>query len=259
VHQEGYYDIRHGAAGYSPIIGTFGALAVPAIILVFPLVNEKPPVQHNLIVLSAGLLIVTLIGSITGAIGLSAIGAERDLTANLVPSAMYLAVTVSVSLVAMLGAFAVLADVYLQGFAILFVAITGIAGLTGIFFTALSVADSWNTGPSGLSTKSYWQNSQWIKSQRHAERQAVAVICVNSVPAIAGILLAVSGVNVHLDSAGVSLIVVSTLALTMLGTGMGAMRTRHSTPQKGLRWYEAYGTAAIISLYTIIMMIFLPR
>lgn len=34
---EGKYDIRRGAAGYSPVIGTFGALAVPAIILVFPL------------------------------------------------------------------------------------------------------------------------------------------------------------------------------------------------------------------------------
>jgi len=32
---EGRYDIRQGAAGYAQIIGTFGALAVPALFVLF--------------------------------------------------------------------------------------------------------------------------------------------------------------------------------------------------------------------------------
>lgn len=42
---EGRYDVRRGAAGYSPVIGTFGALAVPAIIVLFTVPRPPGPQQ----------------------------------------------------------------------------------------------------------------------------------------------------------------------------------------------------------------------
>jgi hypothetical protein len=254
---EGHYDIRRGAAGYSPVIGTFGALAVPAIILVFSF-GQTHGSRAPLVALAAGLLIVALIGSMLGAIGLAAIGAEHDLTANLVPAAMYIAVAVSVSLVAMLGAFEVLAVLYLRGPTTLFAVITGVAGVAGLFFTALSTADSWHTGPSDLAEKKAWQETQWIRSQEQAEHQTVIVILLSCLPAAAGIALRLAGVHTSPNSTGVSWLVGAALALSMIATGAGALRTRHSTPQKGLRWQEAYGTTIAISLYTLMMMIFLP-
>ena len=61
--------------------------------------------QVPVIALAGGLLIVVVIGSLAGAIGLAAIGAERDATANLVPATMFLAVAVSISLIAVLTIF----------------------------------------------------------------------------------------------------------------------------------------------------------
>lgn len=249
---------NRGAAGYSPVIGTFGALAVPAIIVVF-LLGQAHGLPTSLVALAAGLLIVAMIGSITGAIGLAAIGAEHDLTANLVPAAMYPAVAVSVSLVAMLGAFEVLAVLYLRGPTTLFAVITGVAGVAGVFFTALSIADSWHTGPSDPAEKSTWQKTQWIQSQQHAEQQTVIVILLSSVPAVTGIALRLTHFHTSPDPTATTWLVGAALALAMAATGAGALRTRHATLQKGLQWQEAYGTTIAISLYTLVMMIFLPR
>ena len=113
---EGWYDIRRGAAGYAPIVGAFGALSVPAIVFLFTILSSEPPrmftKQVPVIALAGGLLIVVVIGSLAGAIGLAAIGAERDATANLVPATMFLAVAVSISLIAVLAAFEALATLY---------------------------------------------------------------------------------------------------------------------------------------------------
>jgi hypothetical protein len=254
---EGKYDIRRGAAGYSPVIGTFGALAVPAIILVFPLGHTRGA-DAPLIALAAGLLIAALIGSITSAIGLAAIGAEQDLTANLVPAAMYLAVAASVSLISMLAAFEVLAALDLNSLVTMFALITGVAGWAGVFFTALSIADSWHTGPSNPAEKTKWQRSQWIREPEQGDRRTLHVLGVSSLPVATGIVLRAAHIHVTPNSTGVAWLVGVTLALSMLAVGAGAFRTRHSTPQKGLRWQEAYGTTVAIGLYTLVMMIFIP-
>lgn len=255
---EGRYDIRRGAAGYAPIIGTFGALAVPAIVVLFSAVHELPA---SLLTMAAGLLIVAMIGSITGAIGLAAIGAERDLTANLVPAAMYLAVAVSLSLVAMLGAFEVLAVNYFKDSSAsttLFAVITGIAGLMAVMFTALSVADSLHTGPSDPVEKAAWQSTQWIQTQKQAERRTLTAVGMGFIPALTGIGLRLAQVYVTPNSAEVTWLVGSALGITTLVVGIGASRTRHTWPQKGLRWQEAYATTLVIGLYTLALVIFLP-
>lgn len=257
---EGRYDIRRGAAGYSPVIGTFGALAVPAIIVLFTVSRPPGPHEAPLVALAAGLLIVAMIASITGSIGLAAIGAEQDATANLVPATMFLAVAVSVSLVAVLAAFEVLAVIYLPGSKTLFAVITGAAGLAGTFFTALSIADSWHTGPADPAEKRVWQKTQWLKSQQQADRQTLAAIGISSVPAVTGIVLRIAGVHTSPTDADATWLVVAALALALAAVAKGAFRTRHPVagPQKGLRRGEAYGTTIAISLYALVMMIFLP-
>src|SRR6202040_642395 len=96
---EGRYDIRQGAAGYAQIIGTFGALAVPALFVLFAVPQASSSQRAPLVALAAGLLIVAILASTGGAIGLAAIGAEQELTGNLVPAVMFLGVAASVSLV----------------------------------------------------------------------------------------------------------------------------------------------------------------
>lgn len=110
---EGRYDIRQGAAAFAPIVGALGALAVPAIIVLFTSRQESVASRGPFLSLAAGLLIVAMIGSLTGALGLAAIGAEQDLTANLVPATMFLLMPVVISIVAILAAFEVLAALYL--------------------------------------------------------------------------------------------------------------------------------------------------
>lgn len=107
---EGYYDSRAGASAYAPLVGTFGALAVTAIVVLFSTSKALSPTQ---LALATGLLAVGVFGSLAGSFGLAAIGAEQDPTANLPPAIMYVAVPVTTSVVSILGAFEVLAKVYI--------------------------------------------------------------------------------------------------------------------------------------------------
>ena len=255
---EGRYDIRRGAEGYAPIIGAFGALAVPAIIVLFTVPRSRGPAP--LVALAAGLLVVAMIASITSSIGMAAVGAEQDATANLVPAVMFLAVAVAVSLVAVLAAFEVLAAIYLPHSTKLFAVIAGAAGLAGSFFAALGIADSWHTGPADPAEKAIWQTTQWIRTQRQADEQTLRVTSVSAVPAMAGIALRIAGVHATPTAGLATWLVIATFALAMAAVGRGAFRTRHPVhgPQKGLRRREAYGTTLAISLYALVMMIFLP-
>lgn len=257
---EGRYDIRQGAAGYAPIVGAFGALAVPAIIVLFTVPPRPGPDRAPLVALAAGFLIVAMIASILGSVGLSAIGAEQDATANLVPAVLLLAIAVVVALVAVLGAFEVLAAIYLPGSAKLFAVITGVAGLVGAFFMAQGIPDAWHTGPADAAEKRTWLATQWIKSRRQAHRQSLMVSAVSAVPALAGIALRIAGVHAEPTATTSTWIVVAAFALAMGAIAMGALRVRHPLDgvQKGLRRREAYGTTIAISLYTLMIVIFLP-
>ena len=106
MRPEGYYDLRQGAAGFAPIVGALGALAVPAIVVLFT--AKSSPKDSVFVALSAGLLIVGMISSLTAAFAMAGIAAERALTANLPPAIIFAGVPVVVSMVSILGAFEVL-------------------------------------------------------------------------------------------------------------------------------------------------------
>jgi hypothetical protein len=77
-----------------------------------------------------------MIGSFAGSLGLAAIGAEEDSTANLVPATLFLHVSVMLSVVVVLAAFEVLAALYLPESKTLLALITATAGLIGSLTTS---------------------------------------------------------------------------------------------------------------------------
>lgn len=256
---EGRYDVRKGAAAYAPIVGAFGALAIPTVTVLFT--ASKPPHSDKLVVLACGLLVIATIGSLTGSIGLAAIGAERDHTANLPPAVMYTAVPVVISLLAVLASFEVLAAVYLPHEKGLFAITTGAGGLAGTFFTSFAITDSWQSGPSDPAVKDTWRTTQWIKSKEDAQRQGDRVALVSSAPVIAGVVLRLCGVHLGISPTGVNWLVGSGLLLAMAGTFGGVQRTKHAmedSDQQALREWEAYLTTVSVGLYTLTVLIFLP-
>ncbi|MBY8878397.1 hypothetical protein [Actinacidiphila acidipaludis] len=162
---EGRYDIRKGAASYAPIVGAFGALAIPTVTVLFT--SNKPPHTEKLVLLACGLLVVATIGGLTGSVGLAAIGAERDHTANIPPAVMYTSVPVVISILSVLASFEVLAAMYLPDEKGLFAVTTGVGGLAATYFVSFAVADSWQSGPADPALKATWQATQWITSNLH--------------------------------------------------------------------------------------------
>jgi hypothetical protein len=257
---EGHYDIRKGAAGYAPIVGAFGSLAVPAIILLFT--TPKPHVLNQTAdtAMAAGLLVVAMVGSVIASIAMAAIGAEIDETANLPAEIMYEGLAVVVSLIDVLAAFAALAALYLPSASLLLILITGIGGLIGIFFMAAVVADSFHSGPTDPNDLAIWRPTQWIQSREHAEAASNVVAAIAAVPTIFGIVLRILDFRILPTTTTATSITIASLAITVFGIVVGVLRSAHALDgfQKGLRPTEAIGTTALASLYVFALMIFLP-
>lgn len=254
---EGHYDIRKGAAAYAPIIGAFGALAVPAITVLF---TTSKSGNETLITLAAGLLVVAMLGSLASSIALAAVGAEQDETANLPAAVMFVAVGVVISMIAVLAAFEVLAAIYLPASKTLFAVMTGAGGLIGVYFTSFAVGDCWRAGPSDPAVKKVWQGTQWIKSPQQGYREAMRLAGISSLPAAAGIILRLFEVKFTPTPANVNALVGIGLAVAITGTLWGTQRTAHALDgnQKGLRRYEAYITSVTAGLFTLTVLAFLP-
>ena len=256
----GHYDVRQRAAGYAPIIATFGALAVPAIIVLFTLPPKPAPQTAPFIALAAGLLILAMIGSFTGAIGMAAIGAEQEPTANLPAAIMFVAVPAALSVIAVLAAFEVLAAIYLPHSKTLFAVIVGVGGMAATFFTAFAIGDSWHTGPADPVERRLWLRTQWLRSHAQAYKWANLAGGIGVIPAVTGILVRILGAGVAPTTSVVNWLVGSGLGLVITGTAFGMLRTSHPVDgvQKSLRPFEAFGTTLAIGLYVLTLMIFLP-
>ena len=108
----GQYDVRDGSRSYAQIVGVFGSLALPGIVLLFT-VQEPENSRTQLVILAIALLVVGMMSSLVGAFGLAAVGAEQELTANVIPASLFYGIPVSIAIGSMLGAFEVLAAIYL--------------------------------------------------------------------------------------------------------------------------------------------------
>lgn len=162
---EGFYDPRRGATGYSPVVATFGALAVPALVVLFTNLNDIPA---DRLVLSSGLPVVGIIGSLIGAFGLAAVGTERDGTANLGAVIMFIGVPVAVSMFSVLGAFEVLADVFVPNATKAFLFMEGLGVVFGVYLIAVAVGDAPTLHPRTLTPDEFdqWRAKQWLQNRR---------------------------------------------------------------------------------------------
>ncbi|MGW2933290.1 hypothetical protein ACWDA7_15795 [Streptomyces sp. NPDC001156] len=255
---EGHYDVRRGAAAYAPIVGAFGALAVPTVTVLFTSAHQG---NRAFVTLATGLLVIAIIASLTGSIALAGIGAEQDETANLPPAVMYTAVPVVVSIVSVLAAFEVLSAIYLPTARTLFSLITGAGGAASAYFTAFTVGDSHRTGPRDPQIRPSWLDKQWIKDQKDAYAKGQRLAVIGVLPIL--IAMVVRGLGGHFmpTTASVNTLVGAGLLLAMAGVILGVQRTAHALrdeDQKGIRDYEAYGTTVAVSLYTVALIVFLP-
>jgi hypothetical protein len=258
--REGRFDIRQGAAAFAPIVGAFGALAVTAIVVLFTVPPRPTPYRAPFLALAAGLLIVAMIGSFAGSLGLAAIGAEQDSTANLVPATLFLHVSVMLSVVVVLAAFEVLAALYLPESKTLLALITATAGLVGSLTTSFGASDSWHCGPADPVERSEWLKTQWIRSHAQAYAWTNRLIIISSIPIVLGIALRLIGVEARPTTATANWVTGVGFIITIVAVLSGFLRARHPVngPQKGLRREEAFAATLALSLYVLGLMIFLP-
>jgi MFS family permease len=234
---------------------------VTAIVVVFTVPTSRPTYGGLYIVLATGLLVVSMLGSLLGAIGLAAIGAEVHPTANLAGSIMYIGVPVAVSLAAMLGAFHVLAALYVPEATGLFIMIVAAGGLFGVIFVAFTIADSTSLGPVDEEEHIRWsQTKKWLRTRKEANRQANLVGLIAILPIVLATIARFSGIQVHPGRAGTYALVGVGIGLTMVGTLASLMRSAHRPDyrQMELRRPEALLTTEAIALYVSLLIIFLP-
>lgn len=260
---EGRYDPRKGAQGYAPIVASFGALAVTALVVVF---TSPPAVQdqdHAIQTLTAGLLAIAVFGSFAGSFALAAIAAEDDPTANIPAAVMFIAVPVSLAFLGILGSFEALAATFLTPSTKLFALITVAGGAATVFFSAAVVADSWSMHPTRMHVDSLtrWREQQWIQNQREASKAANTLITVGVAPMLLVFMLRLFDVHWAMNLDGVNVTVGVGIALTLAGTGIALVRVRHpddGNHQIGLKPWEAWASTAAISLYAFWLALILP-
>ena len=260
---EGHYDLRAGAAAYAPIVAAFGALAVAAIIVVFTTTPTSSDSEVE-IGLCVGLLALGVFGSTVGAIGLGAIGAERDPTANLVPALLFIAVPVALSTLGTLSAFEVLAAIYVPSSVPLFIAIAGAGCAFSISFTAFVLGDTLNSHPTTMTKREFdsWVSRQWLHSAGQAYRAASVTAVVTSAPVLVLVILRLAGVpGLPLSSVLVNLSGGAGIALCVAGTLLSITRTLHpelGNEQVGVKHWEAWAATSSISAYSFLVLLLLP-
>ncbi|WP_142144406.1 hypothetical protein [Streptomyces sp. SLBN-31] len=235
-------------------------MAVPAVVVVF--VNLTDAQRHSpAAAFAAGLLVVTVIASIIGAISLAAIGGESSLTPNLTSAVMFAAVPVVIALVDVVAAFELLSSLALPDARLLLQLITGASGALGVFFTALALGDSWATHPAHSPNYEEWKEDEWIRSQEEADKAALWVAGLGVLPVTIGTALRVfAGLRVTASVTTANSIILCGLALSVAATVASALRTHHPerVPSRGPRPEEAYVTTLATSTYAAILLIFLP-
>lgn len=256
----GYHDIRHGATAYSAVVGTFGAIAVPAIILVF-----TTPVPHvanapTLATFATALLVAGMFGSLLGAVALAYLGAERDPIAGLAPAIVYAAVPVVVSLSCIVGAFEVLAALFQPSVKTLFSMVVAAGSLFGVVYTCFAVVHSVKLGPRG-ETRGAWLEAQQIREHAGAVKAAWLLGGVTITPVLLAVALRLAGAHLRPTPSIITFDVLIALALIATGPLLAILRTVPSrTPeeQRGLRLHEMYTADFAISGFTLLLLFTLP-
>ena len=259
---EGHYDPREGAKGYAPIVASFGALAVTAIVVVFS--TSNPQTNSELVTLTTGLLAISVFASFLGAFGLAAVGAEKDPTANLPATVMFMAVPVALAFLGILGAFEVLAATFVPQSTLMFTFITGAGGAVAVTFSAYVVGDSWGMHPTTIDVAAefdQWSDKHLINSSADANYHANLLVCIGCIPVVIALVLKVVGVRLPFGVVGVNVAIGAGIVLALAGTMAGLRRARHPSlgnEQLSIRRWEAWTATMSVSAYTAALLLILP-
>lgn len=257
---EGQYDVRKGAAAYSSIVASVGSLAVTAIVVIFTVANDVP---KPIIALATGLLAIAFMGSLLGAFGFAAIGAENDPTANLAGAVLFASVPTSMALLGTLGAFEVLAAIYVSESARLFLVIVGAGGTFAIVFTAVSIADSVGLHPRLMNAQQLraWRGRQWLKTRHQALRVTWTVIGTCATPVIVLTTLRYFEVISQADLSATQVNWELAVGVAIcLGGGLGSLvvHPHMGNDQRSLGRFRAWAPLILIMVFTCILVITLP-
>ena len=140
------YDLGASAAAYAPVMGILGALCVPALILTFSVRPKKlvPPIAGGHAVppgpymaLAAGLLVLALLASFIASLGFASLAGCRADPPILVGAGAFFALPFTIPIVAVIGAFDLLAWVFLSSASSI---VAVLIGLTSVFLLVLNAS-----------------------------------------------------------------------------------------------------------------------
>lgn len=263
--KKGYYDISIGMRGYSPILGSLGALVVPAIIFIFtglqrPSVLASATRYEHSISLAVGLLIVAMIGCLVAAMGFAALGAEKVITPNVPAGVIFFGLPASISIVNILGSFAVLAAIYMPGSSDIFLVTVGAGGLVSVLYSSFGIIDSWQDGPdwSGIEASPPW----WNGSTKNALNWATWTASVSGSLVLVGTIVRLTVKPYLTNGLYVNSTLIAGLLLVLFGTIYGYFRVLHPTDdnkdEHPLRATEAFGVMLLLTFYILLVVLFLP-
>jgi hypothetical protein len=256
----GHHKIQKGATSYSAVVGAFGALAVPAIVLVFQS-PDRTAHGRTLDTYATGLLVTGMFGCLLGAIALAYIGAERDPIASLAPGIIYASIPVSVSVCSIVAAFEVLAALDLPSAKTLFALVVVAAGLFGVIYTSFAVLHSVTLGPTAKDVRSNWQDKRRLPTRRSAEKAALAIGAVSVVPILLAAILRLADVHIQPTTTAIQIVIAIGFLLILAGPFLAVLRTRPcETPdgQRAIRMIEAYGPNFAVGGFVLLLLIVLP-
>jgi hypothetical protein len=250
------YDPRRGAAAYAPIIGGICGFVVTAVVVVFTVRPSGHAADPTMLALATGLLVLGLISCLLSSFIFAAIGAERELTVNLTPAALLAGSAAAIGIVAIMGAFEVLAAIYLPAAKELFAIITVGTELGATAIVASVLGDAW------LAPKltPYNTTPQWLKEPADAKRAGLAA-CASCATVIAlGGVLHFAGVRVDLGKAGTNVFIGSGIGLSLVLALGGLFRTIHAEDgnSHGLKPAEAVAVLGVLCAYLAVLTVSLP-
>lgn len=246
------YDLRRGAGGYAQILSTFGALAIPSIIVVFTLRGDHPLTADQELKI-VGYLCLTIIGSVGSAFGFAALAAERERTPNLAPAIMAVSFPATVTFVTLFSAVAVLVEHYLHTSGPVFVGLVAVSGILGIYLTAATLVDS----VFFVRNPALQRNQQWPHDVDHAARHFWRLSGTGIVVVVLAVILRLQDWYLLNSATAFSVYLPVVAVAVIVAVGFGVSRAQHDKngQSDGTGPVEAYllcGAAMVFTACTIL-------
>lgn len=245
------YDVRKGAAAYAPIIGVISGFVVPTVVLIFEIASSHDSTAHSAALgRTTSLLVLGLIACLLGAFAFAAIGAERQLTANLSAATLYAGAATVIGSVAIIAAFEALAQAFLPATKDLFVWITTGTAIGGTVLVSMVLGDAWVSAPPG----------HWLSERSQGYRWGSITSGLASAALLAGAALYLLGARIVIGNTEMHWFVGVGIALALLGGLGSAFRTMHGPDgsERAITKSETFAVLGILVSYLVLLLLVMP-